>query len=316
MARKTAEHKCRLFPYELTYVLSIQEAKQKAGWNITAFNLPDAWLVSQGEGVKIAVLDTGIQEDHPDINDNILPGTNIVNPGKPPIDKVGHGSHVAGIICAENNDIGVVGVAPKSKVIPVKVLGDDGTGSFLNVAAGIHWAIKQEVDLICMSLGSPRPLQQVRRAIQLADKKGIVVFVAAGNMGQSDEVFYPAAYPETIAIGSIDKDFKRSKFSSTGKNLDFMAPGGSILSTVPINWYGIMSGSSMAAPWVCGVAALLLSYARERKSKITLRTAQDYRNAFRANTIPIKDPNYAGEKFFEGFGIIVPQKLVEWASKN
>jgi subtilisin family serine protease len=311
------QQKCSLLPYEVEEVLSLQDVSQQIGWNITAFNLPDAWKISAGEGVKIAVLDSGCDLDHPDLAHNLLPGYNFVNTRKDPWDDNQHGSHVAGIIAAENNDLGMVGVAPKAKIVPIKVLDKRGNGSLENVAKGIRWAVKvAKVDMLTMSLGSPRPLQTIRKAIQYAARKGIPAFVAAGNAGNTKDVFYPAAYPETIAIGSIDENFKRSKFSNTGKNLDFMAPGGRIFSTVPDDWYAFLSGTSMACPFAVGVAALVLSYVRNNpKVKIRLNTVEDYRNVFRKHTIPIKNGILSEQKFYQGFGIIDPRKFMKSLQK-
>lgn len=312
--KKKKSMKCRLFPYERVDCLSLQDAKQKAGWNITSFELPDAWKHTQGEGIKIAVLDTGCDLDHPDLDGNLLPGMNFVNPKLPPIDKNGHGTHVIGTICAENNDIGVVGVAPQAKVFPVKVLGDDGSGNLINVAKGIRWAADQGADFISMSLGAPVPVQQVRKAIQYAATRGSVCFVAAGNAGNTKEVFYPANYPETIAIGAIGPNFQRAAFSNSGYNLDFMAPGVDIFSTVPDNWYATLSGTSMAQPFACGVAALLKSYVMNTPrlaKKVKLETAADYRGQFKKHAVPIKNGNYAEQKFYQGFGIIDPRLFIE-----
>lgn len=308
--------KCKLLPHVIEPVLSVQDASEKAGWQITAFDLPKAWENTDGAGVKIAVVDTGCDLDHPDLVNNLLPGYNVINPRKLPIDDAGHGGHVTGILVAENNDIGMVGVAPKAKVIPIKALDKNGNGTLENVAIGVRKAVELGADIICMSLGSPNPIQQVRKAIQFAAEKGIPVFCAAGNAGNTKNVFYPAAYPETIAIGSIDENFDRSSFSNTGKNLDFMAPGGKILSTVPDNWYGVMSGSSMAAPWAAGVAALLLSYARKNPNRVKLTSINDYRRIFREYTIPINNKEFGGKHFFEGFGIIDPRKFVQWAKQQ
>lgn len=308
-------HKCSLFPYETEEVLSLQDAMQKVGWAITAFNLPDAWNYTQGEDVTIAVIDSGVDLDHPDLVNNLLPGYNFLSPSSPPEDDVGHGTHVTGIICAENNEIGMVGVAPKSKVIPYKVLNKSGNGTLETVAKAIRRAAdnkEHKVDIITMSIGSPKPVQQVRKAIQYAASKGIVCFVAAGNAGFTKDIFYPAAYPETIAIGSIDENFDRSSFSCTGKNLDFMAPGGKIFSTVPDNWYAVLSGTSMANPFVAGIAALMLSYSR-KTGKITLKTQEDYIQCLKKYTIPVNNPEFAGKEFFQGFGIIDPRKFEEWA---
>ena len=309
------KNKCKLLPFERTEIMSIQDAKQKCNWGITAFNLPKMWKSSEGEGVKIAVLDTGCDLNHPDLVDNLLPGINMINSKKPPIDGNGHGSHVAGIICATNNEFGVVGVAPKCKVLPIKVLDDNGSGDLLTVAEGIKWATDQGVDFITLSLGSPQPVQQVRKAIQVAEEKGIVTFCAAGNAGKTHEIFYPANYPETIGIGSIDQNLERSNFSCTGQDLDFLAPGNQILSTVPESWYAILSGTSMANPFAVGVAALLLSWNRKNKNKIKLSCSEDYRKVFRKHTFSVKNPNFAKKKFFEGFGIIDPKDIETWLAE-
>jgi subtilisin family serine protease len=308
--KKKPNNKCKLLPYKREDILSMQDVRQYVGWNITAFDLPEAWSITQGEGVTVAVLDTGCDLDHPDLEENLLPGMNFVNKRKKPNDDNQHGTHVTGIICALDNHIGMVGVAPRAKVLPVKVLDSKGNGNLLNVAKGIRWAVAQGADLICMSLGASRPIQQVRKALQFAEKRGVVAFVAAGNAGKTKQVYYPAAYPETIAIGSIDEDFDRSGFSNTGNKLDFMAPGGKIFSTVPDNWYAFLSGTSMAAPFACGVAALLLSYAKKNNG-IKLKGVGDYRRIFKDHTTPIKNRRHAGKRFFEGFGIIDPRKFVE-----
>lgn len=312
MAKLEKKYKCKLPPVEVEDILSLQDAEQKAGWNITAFDLPSAWNKTRGEGVKIAVLDTGCDLDHPDLNDNLLPGKNFINIKQQPWDDNQHGTHVSGIIAAENNDIGMVGVAPGSKIIPVKVLDSRGNGNLLAVANGIRWAVDSaKADIICMSLGSPRPVQQVRKAIQYAASKGIPCFIAAGNAGLTREIFYPAAYPETIAIGSINENFDRSSFSNTGEGLDFMAPGGKIFSTVPDNWYAILSGTSMATPFAVGVAALVLSYTRNHTTNIKLNTVEDFREIFRKHTVPINNNKWKDKNFYQGFGIIDPKSLVE-----
>jgi len=300
-----------LFPVEIEPILSLQEAKQKAGWNITAFNLPEPWKISRGEGVKVAVLDTGVDLSHPDLIDNLLPGMNFINKRQPPEDRNGHGCHVAGIIAATNNDIGMVGVAPEAKIVPVKVLDDNGSGSTKATADGIRWAVDvAQVDIICMSLGAPFFLPDVYRSIKYAFKKNIPCFVAAGNAGKTKEVFYPANYAETIAIGSIDENFDRSSFSNTGMNLDFMAPGNKIFSSVPKSWYAIMSGTSQATPFVAGVAALLLSYKKKNPNSIQLNCVEDYRIAFRKNSKSVNNMKWKDQKFYQGFGIIDPVKLM------
>ena len=303
---------CKLLPYTREDVYSIQEVKQAAGWEITAFNLEDKWKLSQGETVKVAVIDTGCDLNHEDLKNNLLQGKNFIQKNKDPIDYNSHGTHVAGTICAENNSVGMIGVAPKAKVIPIKALDDDGSGNTENVANAIVWAADNGADFITMSLGSPNDMPIIRKAVQYALSKKCITFCAAGNAGPTREIFFPANYPETIGIGSIDQNFERAGFSCTGDDLDFLAPGVKIFSTVPSNWYAYMSGTSMSTPFVVGCAALLLSYARINNLNIKLENDEDYRKAFKKKTISLKNREFSGKKFFEGFGIIDPRQFEEW----
>lgn len=305
-------YECNLFPYKINHCLSIQEAKQNVGWNITAFDLPSTWIYSQGEGIVIAVIDTGCQLDHPDLKNNLIEGFNFIEINQPPIDLNSHGTHVTGVLVAENNQIGMVGVCPKAKVMPIKALDKNGNGNMLNVAKAVRWAADNGADFISMSLGAPVPVPQVRNAIKYALKKGIITFVAAGNAGNTKEVYYPAAYPETIAVGAVSLDMRRASFSNTGRNLDFMAPGVDIYSTIPNSWYAKMSGTSSAQPFVCGVAALIKSYVvkQNKRPDIPLNTPKDYIKLMMENTIPVGDI-YDDPKFYQGYGIIDPRKFTE-----
>lgn len=301
------DYKCRLPHFKRTDCLSIQEARQKSGWAIDALNLAKAWEHTQGENVVIGVIDTGVAINHPDLRDNLLPGINFVKPGKPPEDDHGHGTHVTGILVAENNDIGMVGVCPKAKVRPIKALDSRGNGNLLNVALSVRWATEQKVDIITMSLGSPVPVKQVWQAIVQAANAGIPTFVAAGNAGK--KVFYPAAYDETISVGAIDEKFKRADFSNWGEGLDFMAPGVDIFSTVPDDWYATFSGTSMACPFAVGVAALMLSYVKSGRTNVALNTVEDWRNTLRQYTTPING-KYENPELYEGYGFIDPRKFI------
>jgi len=300
---------CKLLPYTRRDILSAQDLREKVDWGVSQFKVPEAWKVTKGEGVTIAVIDTGCQLNHVDLKDNLLDGFNFIDPTKLPEDNGDHGTHVTGILVAEQNDVGIVGVSPLAKVRPIKVLDAYGDGQVEDVVAGIRWAIKQRVDLISLSLGTRRPLASLRWAIKAADKAGIPVFVAAGNMGNSEHLLYPANYPETIAIGAIDKNMERADFSNTGHNLDFLAPGVDILSTVPVDWWAILSGSSMAQPFVCGLSALLLSCKRMGVLDIPLRNAEDYRNFFKQHTMDVLNEKHAGDPFYQGHGIITLDRL-------
>ena len=155
-------------------------------------------------------------------------------------------------------------------------------------------------------------MSMILDAIQYAASKGCITFCAAGNAGRTHDIFYPAAYPEVIGIGAIDENFDRASFSCTGPDLDFVAPGVRILSTVPDNWYAVLSGTSMANPFAVGVAALILSYKRANNLNLSLKDNKDYINVMKEYTTPINNPEFAGQRFFEGFGIIDPRKMEEW----
>jgi subtilisin len=303
-----AEPILSLFPYDRVDMFSMQAGAQEPSWGITAFDLPEVWELCKGEGVVIGVVDSGCNLNHQDLIENLLPGMNITEPDKPPEDPVGHGSHVTGIMVAADNDFGVVGVAPKAKVCPVKVLDAAGNGRVTDVINGVRWCIEQKVDFINLSLGCLMPIPKLQEALIEASKAGIIIFCAAGNSGNTKEVYYPSAYPETMAIGAIDSMFHRAVFSNTGAGLDFLAPGVDILSTVPNNWYAKFSGTSMAGPFACGVCALLLSYVRKTpNSGITLNTVDDYINVLKQYTIPLVNGNMT--HFYQGYGIIDPRKF-------
>jgi subtilisin family serine protease len=306
---------CELPHFEREDLLSAQSIGQQFGWQIANYDLPSAWKETCGEGVTIAILDTGVDLTHPDLAPNLLPGYNVITPNLPPQDDNGHGSHVAGIIAACNNDIGVVGVANCCKILPVKVLNRVGAGRMDHVVRGIKWAVENGADIICMSLGTRNPLEEVYATIKDAANKGVICFVAAGNAGQTTQLLYPAAYDITISIGAIDEQSMRASFSCTGPNLDFVAPGVNIYSTVPPSNYAIMNGTSQATPFACGVAALILAYRRKTSPGLKM-SKEEYVAAMRYNALSIQnlDAKYAelGNRFFQGFGIINPQAMIEW----
>ena len=296
-----------LLPYirEDVYGLSVDDP-QSQGWELRKFNIPNLWKESKGEGVVVAVIDTGCDLKHKDLIDNLLPGKNFIDQSKDPIDGTGHGTHVSSTIAASDNGFGMVGVAPMTKIIPVKSLGDDGSGSMNTVADGIYWAANQDsVDFITMSLGSPAPAKVIEDAITYANNKGCIVFCAAGNSGENAEIMYPARYKNTISIGAIDENMNRTSFTCSGDDLDFLAPGHNIIGCVPGNRYASMSGTSMSNPFVVGCASLLLSYNKKHK-KYQLKTFEDYIEVFKAHAIPLDNPKYRGIKKYQGYGIINP----------
>ncbi len=280
-------------------------AGQVLGWEITKLDIDKQWIKSQGEDVVIAVIDTGCDLSHPDIKNNLVDGKNFVNPNKSPEDDNGHGSHVCGTIAAENNGLGMVGVAPRAKIMPIKALGSKGDGNLKNIIDSIIWAADNRADFITMSLGSPVDSPQLYAAIEYAKDKGCIIFAAAGNSGEDSEIMYPAKYVNVISTGAIDENFNRTKFSCSGDDLDFLAPGHNIFSLAPNGGYAIMSGTSMSNPYVTGCAALLLAYNR-RVKKYELNNIHQYLKVLSSMSIGIPNPAYKQRKY-QGNGIIKVQ---------
>lgn len=227
--------------------------------NIWRVRAPQAWAATQAQDVRVAIVDTGIDLQHPDLIANIAGGINLVKAGAIPRDDNGHGTHVAGIAAAVHNRIGVAGVAPSARLYAVKVLDASGSGQLSNVILGLQWTVDQGMDVVNMSLGLPVDVQAFRTAIRNAAASGLTIVAAAGNLGGTNSVIYPAKYPEVIAVSAVTTEGKIASFSSTGPEVDVAAPGVNILSTLPARRYGRMSGTSMASPHVTGAAALYLS---------------------------------------------------------
>jgi subtilisin family serine protease len=218
---------------------------------------------NKGSGVKVAILDSGIDYSHPDLNDNYQGGYDYVNNDKDPMDDNGHGTHCAGIVAAEDNEDngeGVVGVAPEAHLYAVKVLNSDGNGYLSDVIAGIQWSVKNGMQVISMSLGGDTYSRSLHKACDRAYDKDIVIVAAAGNEYQGpDTVSYPAKYDSVIAVAATDCDNNRASFSSTGPAVELAAPGVDVTSTWLDEQYAIAEGTSMACPHVAGTAALVIA---------------------------------------------------------
>lgn len=298
-------------PYERnSYFALHSSAEQFLNWSITEFDVAQTWNFTKGEDIKIAVLDTGVDFTHPDLAENVLDGYNVISPNNPPEDDQEHGSHCAGIIAAVDNDIGVVGVAPKAKIIPIKVLNQHGSGTIEDITTGLNWAVDNGADIISMSFGGNQKDSNFLNAIQNAANNNIPMFCAAGNDGISKKVEVPARLRQTVAVGSIDASLKRSRFSNTGKQLDFMAPGRNIKSTVP-GGYAVFSGTSMATPFLAGVTALIMSFARSKNISIT-----NWQNFLKDFTISTEDKPAKTTNFYIGKGIVDLRLLNTWFEQN
>lgn len=230
-----------------------------------------------GKGVKIAIIDSGINSKHPDLK--VAGGVSKVENSSAFTDGNGHGTHVAGVIGAQNNSIGTVGVAPDSLIYSVKVLSANGVGTLEGVVAGIQWAIDQKVDIINMSLTTINDDKALRDIAQKAYEAGIVVIAASGNereKGLYNDVLYPARFSSVIAVGSVSKFNKLSYFSNYGASQELVAPGEGILSsftdskTTSNEDYAISEGTSVASPFVAGTFAQYME-AYPHLSNIQLR---------------------------------------------
>ncbi len=233
---------------------------QVVPWGVTKIGAEQAWGSSTGADVKVAVVDTGIDLDHPDLVDNVRGGFNAINPRKQPDDDNGHGTHVAGIIAAANNGFGVVGVAPEASLYAVKVLGASGSGYLSDIIEGLGWCADNGIQAVNMSLGTSADVDSFHQAIATVAQKGVILVASAGNSGPGfDTVSYPAKYDEVIAVAATDQNNVAAYFSSTGPAVELAAPGVNIYSTVKGGGYTSMSGTSMAAPHVSGTAALVIA---------------------------------------------------------
>lgn len=294
---------------------SAQLWENETAYQIADYNVPSSWLESQGEGVVVAVIDSGCDVNHIDLIGNLLPGKNFLNhiydpEGIQMVDDNGHGTFVTGIVCAKHNGIGTHGVAPKAAVRPYKVLDQFGAGSYKNIIAGMHRAIEDNVDVINLSLYMPDDVPQMREVVRLAYSRNIPVVCAAGNFGRDQtggDVVFPAVYPETIAVGAIDIEQQKADFSNIGVNLDFVAPGVSIRSTFPGNEYRTSSGTSFSCPWIAGVIALMISKHRRYGGRTPVDTVEQIREHLQWASVDMGDE---GKDIKYGFGIIDVKKAV------
>lgn len=235
----------------------------------------------RGKGIVIAVIDTGCAP-HPDLDGRIIGGRNFTAEGGPDdyTDYHGHGTHVAGIIAANQNGAGMVGVAPECSLLVLKALNREGKGNFAAVAAAINYAVDwrgpngEQVRVVSMSLGGPDDDIFLRMAVQNAVESGVLVICAAGNAGDdnadTDERYYPGTYPEVVQVGGCNGLGEMYFYSNSNDEIDLVAPGVGVYSTYLDGRYVYMTGTSMAAPHVAGAAALIIKqWERDYMRRIT-----------------------------------------------
>ena len=235
-------------------------------WGIDDLKLDIIWKITQGEDVKVAVIDTGINYNHPDLKDNYAGGYNALKPGTSAKDDHGHGTHVAGIIAAIKDGKGVVGVAPKAKLYGIKAMRKDGTGEMSAMVRAVQWAIDNKMNVVNMSISVADNFEALHKALIDAEAHGITVVCSAGN--DSGPVNYPAKYKETIAVSASSPHGFYAPFTSHGPEIDVMAPGMYVPSTSIDGKYQEMHGTSQAAPHIAGLAALAYNLGYKTPAKI------------------------------------------------
>ncbi|MGN1385914.1 MAG: S8 family peptidase [Bacillus sp. (in: firmicutes)] len=298
------EEQVKSIQYDQT--VSIQS--QVENWGISSLNVKKIKGSLTGKGVNIAVIDSGVNRSHPDLKISggacflaLSSDTNAC--ANDYEDDNGHGTHVAGIIAALDNDIGVVGVAPEANLFVLKVLDEKGEGSTSSIAAAIDWAVQHEMDLINLSLVAPEDDLILREIIRKAYNSNILIVAASGNkdffIGTEYNVGYPARYDEVIAVSAVDSNLGILEISLVGPAVELAAPGNAIISTYPLSLgkktgYYSMSGTSMAAPFVSAVAALYMEkYPDLSKAEI--------RSLLQENAIDLGEP---GRDSIYGYGLV------------
>jgi subtilisin len=272
-------------------------------WGVSSYGIPALWKQCQGEGVTVAVVDSGVAPHY--ALDGVVVDYRNFTTDSDQYDTLGHGTHCAGVIGAKAGN--AKGIAPKCKIHSLKVLGHSGMGSNDAVAEAVRYATEIKCDIISMSLGSSRPDDHLHQAIKDAHEAGIIVVCAAGNDGGS--VNFPAAFRETVGVGAVDKSGQVCEFSSRGKEIVVAAPGADITSTWLANGYATISGTSMAAPFVSGVLALYISAVKRDGEKITHKTVVD------ALSKTCKDAGAEGHDDVYGWGLLDPHRLLTYDIK-
>jgi subtilisin family serine protease len=246
--------------YTVQALLEPDDPYYAGKWWWDNIQAPSAWDVTTGsDAVTIAVIDTGVDLDHPDLAAKIVPGYDFVNSDYDPDDDHGHGTHVAGIAAAvTNNGAGVAGLSWGARIMPLKVLNSSGDGSMFVVAEAIVYAADHGAQVVNLSLGGIYTSDTMASAIDYAHGQGVFIAAAAGNHGD-DTLLYPAANEHVVGVAATDSFDARASFSNYGTHVDVAAPGVSIYSTIMGGGYSYKNGTSMATPFVSGLAALVLS---------------------------------------------------------
>lgn len=272
-------------------------------WSADFLKLPTLWKKYKGEGVKVAILDTGVDHEHPDLQGKILARKDFTGSRFDSYDKNDHGTWCAGCVSANADENGIRGVAYESKLIIAKVLGDQGYGQDSWINSGMNWCFDQGADIFSLSLGGGRMSETLHNTFLRIAAAGKLIICAAGNDG--GPINYPAAWSECcLSVGACDENGKLTRFTSRGPTLGVVAPGQNMISTIPGGTYGKMTGTSMATPMVAGITALALAKHRIEGGNTPLDNILRLRETFKKTSTPLP----------EGFGLVNPEKLLAMAT--
>jgi len=228
-------------------------------WGVKHIQAPLVWNRTTGHGVKVGVIDTGVDFGHPDLRHSLERGINLLHRFALPQDDNGHGTHISGTIAAANELQGIIGVAPRSTIYPVKAFDYNGTAFVSDIILGIEWCVRNRMNIVNMSFGMQTKSKALLDAVNNAYRSGVLIVASSGNDGQIGHIDYPARYKNTIAVGATNELNRIAKFTNRSSFIDIYAPGERIVSAWPRGKHREMSGTSMATSHVTGAIALLLA---------------------------------------------------------
>ncbi|MFK7799875.1 MAG: S8 family serine peptidase [Aureispira sp.] len=301
-----------------TEVFMPTQVPARIGWGVSLLDIPRYWQLTKGKGIRVAVLDTAIATNHPNLKEAVAEAVDYTGENQEEVTCKIHGTHCAGIIAGRQTDYGSVGIAPEASIYSAVVVNKEKKGRHNPMEAfvkAVQWAIKKQVHIISISLACNEKNESMQVVINQAIEAGVFVVAAVGNSGTAcEDVDFPAQYKGVIAVGAVDEYLNLAAYSSQGKSVDLVAPGKNILSTYPPDVFATMDGTSTAAPFVAGLLALCLClYLSQLKVKHLneLEHQQLYYKALKnhllSSTIEL---GQLGKDLKYGRGLIDPKQLL------